>query len=196
MASVFLGINDRTFTFLFVAGRSEFQGTGFRNPMDMALAPDDVIYVVNRSYESRSDGTRINVFRLGEEREEYITEFGSYGEADGQFIWPISIAVDSEVNVYVADEWLHRINIYKPDGEFLRSWGRHGSGDGELDRPSGLAVGKDGTMYVVDSRNHRVQKFTLDGKYLAQFGSFGSDHGQFNTPWGIGLDKDDNVFVA
>ena len=42
MASVFLGINDRTFTFMFVAGRSEFQGTGFRNPMDMALAPDDV----------------------------------------------------------------------------------------------------------------------------------------------------------
>ena len=196
MASVFLGINDRTFTFLFVAGRSEFQGTGFRNPMDMALGPDDIIYVVNRSYESRSDGTRINVFRLGEEREEYITEFGSYGEADGQFIWPISIAVDSEVNVYVADEWLHRINVYKQDGEFLRSWGRHGSGDGELDRPSGLAVGKDGTMYVVDSRNHRVQKFTLDGKYLAQFGSFGSDNGQFNTPWGIGLDKDDNVFVA
>jgi len=196
MASVFLGINDRTFTFLFVAGRSEFQGTGFRNPMDMALASDDIIYVVNRSYESRSDGTRINVFRLGEEREEYITEFGSYGEADGQFIWPISIALDSEVNVYVADEWLHRINVYKLDGEFLRSWGRHGSGDGELDRPSGLAVGKDGTMYVVDSRNHRVQKFTLDGKYLAQFGSFGSDHGQLNTPWGIGLDKDDNVFVA
>ena len=196
MASVFLGINDRTFTFLFVAGRSEFQGTGFRNPMDMALAPDDIIYVVNRSYESRADGTRINVFRLGEEREEYITEFGSYGEGDGQFIWPISIAVDSEVNVYVADEWLHRINVYKPDGEFLRSWGRHGSGDGELDRPSGLAVGKDGTMYVVDSRNHRVQKFTLDGKYLAQFGSFGSDNGQLNTPWGIGLDKDDNVFVA
>ena len=77
MASVFLGINDRTFTFLFVAGRSEFQGTGFRNPMDMALAPDDVIYVVNRSYESRSDGTRINVFRLGDQGEEYITEFGS-----------------------------------------------------------------------------------------------------------------------
>ncbi len=67
MASVFLGINDRTFTYSFVAGRSEFQGTGFRRPMDMALGPDDVIYVVNRSYESRADGARINVFSLGEE---------------------------------------------------------------------------------------------------------------------------------
>ena len=196
MASVFLGINDRTYTFQFVAGRSEFQGTGFRNPMDMALAPDDVIYVVNRSYESRADGTRINVFRLGEDGEEYITEFGSYGDGPGQFIWPISIAVDSDVNVYVADEWLNRINVYSQDGEFLREWGSKGSGDGKLNRPSGLAIAKDGTMFVVDSLNHRVQRFTLNGEYLDQFGSFGSGPGQLNTPWGIGLDKDGNVFVA
>ena len=52
MASVFLGINDRTYTYSFVAGGPSSKGTGFRNPMDIAFAPDDVIYVVNRSYES------------------------------------------------------------------------------------------------------------------------------------------------
>ena len=195
MASVFLGINDRTFTYSFVAGRSEYQGTGFRHPMDMALAPDDIMYVVNRSYEFRSDGTRINVFRLGDDGEEYITEFGSYGQGPGQFLWPISIAVDKDINVYVADEYLHRITIYNKDGEYLSHWGSHGSGDGELDGPSGLAI-RDDIIFVVDSRNHRVQKLTLDGKYLGQFGSFGDGPGQLNTPWGIGLDKDSNVFVA
>jgi hypothetical protein len=65
MASVFLGINDRTFTYAFTAGRSEFQGTGFRNPMDFALGPDDLVYIVNRSYESRADVTVIKVFRFG-----------------------------------------------------------------------------------------------------------------------------------
>ena len=195
MASVFLGINDRTFTYSFVAGRSEFQGTGFRIPMDIALAPDDIIYVVNRSFESRSDGTRINVFRLGDDGEEYITEFGSYGERGGQFLWPISIAVDSDVNVYVADEYLHRITIFSKDGDYLSHWGTRGSGDGELDGPSGLAI-RDDTLFVVDSRNHRVQKFSLDGQYQGQFGSFGDGPGQLNTPWGIGLDKDGNVFVA
>ena len=45
------------FTYKWVAGRSEFQGTGFRNPMDFAFGPDNSIYVVNRSYESRADGT-------------------------------------------------------------------------------------------------------------------------------------------
>ena len=195
MASVFLGINDRTFTFSFAASRSEYQGTGVRQPVDIALAPDDIIYVANRVSEHRPDGTRISVFRLGDDEEEYITEFGSYGEGPGQFLWPMAVAVDNAINVYVADEYLHRITIYSKDGEYLSHWGTHGSGDAELHGPSGLAI-RDETLFVVDSRNHRVQKFTLDGKYLGQFGSFGDGPGQFNTPWGIGLDKDGNVFVA
>ena len=87
MASVFLGINDRTFTYKWVAGRSEFQGTGFRNPMDFAFGPDNSIYVVNRSYESRADGTRINLFVLDEDgTEHYVTEFGGYGELDANTV--------------------------------------------------------------------------------------------------------------
>lgn len=195
MASVFLGINDRTFTYSFTVGRSEFQGTGFRNQMDFALGPDETIYVVNRSFESRSDGTRINVFRLGDEKEEYITEFGSYGEGPGQFRYPMAVALDKDTKVYVSDEYLHRITIFTKDGEYVGHWGTHGSGDGELNGPAGLAI-RDDVMYVVDSRNHRVQKFTLDGKFIGQFGSFGDGPGQLNTPWGIGLDKDGNVFVA
>ena len=195
MASVFLGINDRTYTYSFVAGRSEFQGTGFRNPMDFVLAPDNLIYVVNRSFESRSDGTRINLFRLDENGEEYITEFGSYGENPGQFRWPMACALDSQTNVYVTDEYLHRITIFNKDGDYLSNWGTHGSGDGEIDHPAGIAI-RDDVVYLVDSRNHRVQKFTLDGRYISQFGSHGSGDGQLDTPWGICLDKDGNIYVA
>ena len=195
MASVFLGINDRTYTYSFVAGRSEFQGTGFRNPMDFVLAPDNLIYVVNRSFESRSDGTRINLFRLDENGEEYITEFGSYGENPGQFRWPMACALDSQTNVYVTDEYLHRITVFNKDGDYLHQWGTHGSGNGEIDHPAGIAI-RDDVVYLVDSRNHRVQKLTLDGQYISQFGSHGSGDGQLDTPWGICLDKDGNIFVA
>jgi DNA-binding beta-propeller fold protein YncE len=163
--------------------------------MDFALGPDETIYVVNRSFESRSDGTRINVIRLGDEKEEYITEFGSYGEGPGQFRYPMAVALDKNTNVYVSDEYLHRITIFTKDGEYVGHWGTHGSGDGELNGPAGLAI-RDDILYVVDSRNHRVQKFTLDGKYIGQFGGLGSGDGQLNTPWGIGLDKEGNVFVA
>jgi hypothetical protein len=72
--------------------------------------------------------------------EEYIREFGEYGEGDGQFTWPSSIALDAQGNVYISDEWLNRISIFDKDGKFLGKWGKAGSGDGEINRPSGLAI--------------------------------------------------------
>jgi len=193
MSAHFFGLKEWLFQYSHSLGRNEYGGTGFRNPMDFALGADDVIYVVNRSREDRHDGVRVSVCTTDEQ---YITEFGSYGERDGQFIWPTAITLDSEGNVYVADELLNRISVHTKEGEFIRKWGKAGSGNGELDKPAGLAVGADGIIYVSDSRNHRIQKFTLDGKYLGQFGSFGSGQGQLNFPWGITVDKEGNVYVA
>ena len=196
MASVFLGINDRTYTYESTAARAEHMGAGVRYPVDFAITDDDIAYIVNRGREDRPDGTRLTVFSLGEEGEEYISTFGSYGEEPGQFIWPVGIALDKDTNVYVTDEWLHRITKYDKDGEYLSHWGIHGFEDGELNRPSGISIGQDATMYIVDSRNNRVQKFSLDGKFLGKFGTAGSSDGEFNLPWGICLDAEDNVFVA
>ena len=193
MSAVFFGITDRVFTYSHVIGRNEYAGPGFRQPMDLALAANDVIYVLNRSSEYRPDGVRITVCNFGED---YISEFGSYGEGDGQLVWPTSIGVDSQENVYVSDEWLNQITVYSKDGAFIRKWGKTGSGSGELDKPAGLTIGSDQTMYLVDSRNHRVQKFSLDGEFLGQFGSFGNGPDQLNLPWGIALDKDGLVYVA
>ena len=192
MSTHFFGLSDRTFSYSHSVGRNEFAGTGFRNPVDMALGADDVVYVVNRSYENRPDGVRVTVCTLNED---YISEFGSYGEEDGQLIWPSSIAVDSNENLYIADEWLDRVTIFSKDGEFLSKWGKSGSGDGELDRPAGIAISGD-TIFVTDSRNNRVQRFSLDGQFQGKFGSAGNGSGQFNLPWGISLDQSGNVFVA
>ncbi|MEE3014639.1 MAG: NHL repeat-containing protein [Chloroflexota bacterium] len=196
MASVFLGINDRTFTYESTAARAEHVGAGVRYPIDFALTADDIAYIINRGREDRPDGTRLTVMKLGADGEEYISTFGSYGEEAGQFIWPVGIALDKDTNVYVTDEWLHRVTKYDKDGEYLTHWGIQGSGNGELNRPSGIAISREDTIYIVDSRNNRVQTFNLEGTFLGKFGSSGSDNGQFNLPWGMCLDKDSNVFVA
>ena len=193
MSSVFFGVNDRYFSYSHVIGRGEYTGSGFRNPQDLALGANDRIYVIVRAGEHRLDGIHVTVCTFGEE---YIAEFGSYGEGNGQFIWPVSIALDSSEHVYVVDAWLDRITVFTKGGEFVGKWGQSGSGAGELNRPSGLAISADGTVYVVDSRNHRVQKFTDDGEYLGQFGGFGSEPGSLNFPWGIAVDGDDLVYVA
>ena len=126
MSTHFFGLTDWTFSYSHSIGRNEFAGTGFRNPVDLALGADDVVYVLNRSYETRPDGIRVSVCTLNEE---YISEFGSNGEGDGQFTWPTAIALDKDENVYVADEWLNRISIFNKTGEYLRKWGTSGSGD-------------------------------------------------------------------
>ena len=100
MATHFFGLKDRTFYHSHSVGRNEFAGTGFRNPVDMAIAPDGSVYIVNRSYENRPDGVHMTVCTLDEE---YITEFGAFGEADGEMTWPTSVALDSKGDVYVAD---------------------------------------------------------------------------------------------
>lgn len=193
MSTHFFGLKDWNFQYSHSLGRNEFGGTGFRNPVDMVVSADDVVYVVNRSREDRPDGVRVTMVTL---EEDFIGEFGAYGEGDGESIWPTAVALDNEGNVYIADEFLNRISVYTKDGDFIRKWGKAGSANGELDRPAGLAIDGQGTLYVTDSRNHRVQKFTLDGKYIGTFGSFGSKPGQLNMPWGITLDKGGLVLVA
>ncbi|PKB81352.1 MAG: hypothetical protein BZY88_06600 [SAR202 cluster bacterium Io17-Chloro-G9] len=193
MSTHFFGVSNRTFSYSHSLGRAEFSGAGFRNAVDLALGDDDLIYVLSRSYENRTDGIHVTVMT---QDEEYVTQFGSHGEGDGQFVWPTSLSLDGKGNLYLADEWRNRINVFNKDGEFVSAWGTAGSGDGELDRPAGLAVTSDGNILVSDSRNHRIQKFTLDGKFVSKFGSFGDGPGQFNMPWGIGTGPDGSIVVA
>ncbi len=142
-------------------------------------------------------GSRVSkVFIGGFHEEELLGEFGFYGEKDGDLLWPNSVAIDSQGDIYVTDDWLNRISVFNSDGEFKSAWGTSGSGQGELDGPAGLAFGQNDNLYVVDSRNHRVQEFSKDGNYVSSFGSAGTGAGEFNTPWGISTDGDGGVYMA
>jgi DNA-binding beta-propeller fold protein YncE len=199
MATQALGI---TFQYSHTIGRGEFSGPGFRNPVAMARGEDDTMYVVNRSYEYRPDGKRITICTVDEE---YIGEFArgvhtagetEENENDGSLIWPTSVAIDKDGNVYVADEWLNRISMFTQDGDWIGKWGVKGSGDGEINGPSGMAFDADNNLLIVDSQNHRVQKFTKDGQYISQWGREGTGDGELGLPWGIAIDNDGAVFVA
>ena len=193
MTSVLFGVKDRAFQYSHTIGRFTFFGGGFRHPMDIAIGKDGVMYVPNRSRQDVPEGVRVTLFTLDEE---YLSQFGTFGEADGEFVWPVSIALDRDENVYVADQWLNRISIFDKSGEFLDKWGVGGSGDGQLNQPFGMAFDSENDLHVVDSRNSRVQKFTKDGRFLAKWGEYGSGPCQFNLPWGIAIDQEDNIYVA
>ena len=192
------------FNYTHTIGRGEFFGAGFRDPISIARGAGDLMYVLNRSDEYRPSGKRVTICTVGED---YIAEFARgvnsiaddvpNSDADGSLIWPTSLALDKDSNVYVADEWLNRISIFTKDGEWIGKWGENGGdGDGELNRPSGLAFDKDDNLYLVDSMNNRVQVFTKGGKFLAKWGRAGSGDGEFNMPWGIEIDNKGDVYVA
>lgn len=188
-----------TFRYSHTIGRGEQSGPGFRTPVSMARGEADLMYVLSRASEYRPDSMRITMCTVGED---YIGEFARGGtiagelSADAPFIWPNSIAVNKEGNVFVSDEWLNRVVMFTKDGELIGKWGVAGAADGELSGPAGLAFDQEDNLYVVDSKNNRIQKFTQDGQFLAKWGSAGSGDGEFNLPWGIDIDQQGYVYVA
>ena len=199
MTTEILGVQ---FQYTYTMGGFAFFGTGFRHPSAMARGEGDLIYVVNRGDESRPEGKRITVCTLAED---YVGEFaqgvtltgaGEASSADGSLIWPTSISLDKDSNVYVADEWLNRISIFTKDGDWMGKWGTPGDKNGEINGPSGLAFDGDDNLLLVDSMNNRIQKFTKDGKFLAKWGKPGSGDGEFNMPWDIEIDTSGDLYVA
>ena len=198
-------VQGATFRYSHTIGRGEEAGTGFKNPVSVARGEGDLMYVVSRAYDYRSDSKRITVCTVGED---YIGEIGNAGrlggemmdsgesDAPGSMVWPTSVALDKTGNVYVSDEWLNRIAMFSSDGEWLGAWGTQGDADGEVDQPAGIAFDSEDNLYVVDTGNNRIQKFTKDGQFLAKWGQQGSGDGEFDMPWGIGLDADNNVCIA
>ena len=193
-----------TFQYSHTIGRQELRGgNGFFNPVAITRGHDGRFYVVSRGTDSAAlvPCRRVTIFNVDEE---YIGQFGrktgpdeSYDDApDGTFVWPTGVAIDSQGNAYVADEWSNRISIFDKNGEWVGKWGTLGDAPGQINKPSGLAFDQDDNLYLVDSANHRVQHFTKDGKFLSTWGSLGSGDGQFNLPWGIEVDATGDVYVA
>src|SRR5436190_15566299 len=118
----------------------------------------------------------------------YLTQWGSFGQGDGQFFYPTGVAIDAAGDVYVADLGNSRIQKFTSTGTYLTQWGSPGTGNGQFSSPSGVATDAVGDVYVADLNNYRVQKFTSTGTYLTQWGSGGLDDGQFGAPYGVATD--------
>jgi DNA-binding beta-propeller fold protein YncE len=163
-------------------------------PADIAFSGKGDAYILMRS----AGVAAIRIWPL--EDMEFLTDelkgIGSYGNDDGQFIWPVQIVTDRDGHIFVSDEAIHRITRFDQEGEFVSKWGVEGDSDGEFNGPTGIAFDPDGNLVVVDSKNHRVQRYTAEGEYLGGFGSHGAGPGEFDLPWGVHVDELGDVYVA
>ena len=131
-------------------GRGPLQ---FNDPHDIAFNTSNKrFYVV----ENRNDRIQILNFDLSTS----VLSFGKRGSGKGCFNHPSSVACDSTGNVYVADCWNDRIQVFTAVGKFLRMFGRHGEGRGELGYPIGVAIDTSDMVYVSEYGNHRVSIYS------------------------------------
>ena len=163
-------------------------------PNDVAIGDEGRIYILCRS-EGQAE-IRVWSFDDAERLTDDLIGIGGYGSDEGKFTWPVNIILDSEENVYVSDEAIHRISAFDKDGEFIKCWGEEGSAEGQLSRPRRIAFDAKENLYVADALNHRVQKFSKDGEFISGWGSQGDGPGQFDMPWGVALDEMGDVYVV
>ena len=130
----------------------------------------------------------------------FVVKWGTTGTADGEFLGPRGIAVDSGGNVYVAGGD-PRIQKFNSGGTFIFKFGGSGSSNpGEFVAPAGVAVDSAGNIYVTDSFSDRtkdfVQKFDSSGTLLTSWGTQGAGNSQFFGAAGVAVDASGNVYAA
>lgn len=129
-------------------------------------------------------------------------EGGPLAQGDGQFNEPWGVAVDPSGQIYVADTWNGRVQVFDPEGKFLRKWGVFNTTNGDLGDayllfgPRGLAIDQQGNLLLTDTGNKRIIRYSPDGTLLQQIGGGGVIGGRFEEPVGLAVGPDGSVYVA
>jgi streptogramin lyase len=119
-----------------------------------------------------------------------------------RFSNPTTVALDTNGNIFIADQWNATIRKATPDGLVSTLVGPAA----KLWRPSGVAVGPGGYVYFTDTQNNTIKQATPTGFVTVVAGSNSPfNHGTtdglgflalFSNPFGLAVDNAGNVFVT
>jgi DNA-binding beta-propeller fold protein YncE len=184
----------------------------FNRPGGIAVGSDGILYVSDTSNQVIRKVTAAGAVTT-------LAGAGTSGSANGagaaaQFSNPNGIAVDADLNVYVADTLNNTIRAITPAGvvtTLAGTAGAAGTADGtgasaRFSAPIGLAINAAGTILLVtDFSNHTIRQIVIaTGVVTTVAGSAGSSGGadgtgtgaSFNQPYGIAIDASDNMYVS
>ena len=187
-------------------------------PYDVGVDSTHALYVVDDcdpgfvpvcTYTTgdRTDLTHQRVRKYDAGSLSFMSTWGVFGDAPGQFEFPraaAAVSADPAGGVYVADAANNRVQSFDATGKFQRKWGISGRGASYLSRPAAVAPDAAGDIYVADTGSNRVQEFDAGGKYLGEWDKLsttgypatGTGLGQFNGPAGVVVGPDGTAYVA
>ncbi|MGZ5568571.1 MAG: immunoglobulin domain-containing protein, partial [Limisphaerales bacterium] len=198
-------------------------GTGsaaqFNYPHDVAVDSSGNVYVAdtwNHTIRKITSGGVVSTL---------AGQAATFGDSDGtganvgtniaRFYAPFGVAVDSSLNVYVADTYNHTIRKITAAGVVSTLAGLGGSygnvdGTNNVARfffPQSIAVDTSGNLFVLDSGNHTIRKLTASGTNwvvttvagTANLSGIADGAGlsaRFFSPAGLGINSSSTLAVA
>jgi DNA-binding beta-propeller fold protein YncE len=164
-------------------------------------------------------GSNLDPILKFDENGKLLKSFGA-----GIFVWPHSVHVDRDGNVWVSDARLTTpaelkkfpgetvkgsvVVKFSPEGKVLLTLGKtgiNGNPPEALTDPSGITTAPNGDIYVSESHTNlesnpnapaRISIFDKTGKFIKTFGKLGSGPGEFRTPHAIIFDSRGRLIVA
>lgn len=192
------------------AGGNRLTAT-FGNPTDIEIDSDGNLFVVDHTtYLIRKITPAGQVIN-------FAGTANLVGSADGPgasatFNRPYGLAIDSNNNIFVADEHNHLIRKIDPNGvvSTFAGTGTFGSLDtvashSQFNYPWDLTFDKDGNLYIGDGENECIRKIATDGNVSTLAGLPGNEgnkdgigaNAEFTSPTGIQYDPNtEKLFVA
>ena len=184
-------------------------GRKWGSTASVTTAPDGTIWVVDRCGNSGSGGTTcagasatISPIFQFDTSGKLLKNFGA-----GMFVSPHKLAVDTNGNLWVADNGSHQVFKLSQDGEVLLTLGKKGvAGPGldEFDAPTEAAIAPNGDIFVGDGHtgggtatgNARIMKFDKNGKFIKTWGRKGMGPGEFDVVHTLAFDSRGRLFVG
>lgn len=112
-------------------------------PVGIDVDSSNNVYVAKSGITNNQDvGNRVSKFSS---TGQFITSWGSFGSADGQFAHTKGLDVDSQNNVFVADDENNRIQKFDKNGNFITQFGSD-----RLVHPIDVADDIQGRIYASD----------------------------------------------
>jgi len=181
----------------------------FRQVTDVTWDPAGNIFI--------SDGYINSRVAKADKNGNWLKSWGERGDKPGEFNTPHNIAADAQGNIYVADRFNRRIQVFDSDGNFLRAMTVDVPFDHNVRPAIGNKVDPDATkgtfapgspwtlcitpppnqvLFTSDAYPGRLYKMSLDGKVLGVLGESGKQLKQFGWIHAIACPSPNTVFVA
>jgi len=138
-------------------------------------AHSDSLFIVS-TYTDRVERYSKNLVYLNQ-------GFGEHGTADGQFDQPWGASTDSAGNIYVADEFNARAQVFGPGPTFthlytINTFGYSGDPDEGHDKwahdTKDIVISQDGTINISTPNSRYVMQFSYNGSEVSYLGNIGN----------------------